>query len=320
MSKPANKTLVGTFVIGAILLAVVAIIVFGSGRYFTNRFVNVMYFHSSVKGLNVGSPLMFRGVKIGAVKSIDLRYDAKDLSFLICVYVEIDPGRMVYIDHQPGTQHTEDLIKKGLRAQLEPQSMVTGHLAINLDFFPGKPAKLMGLDKRYPEIPTISSGMDDLLTEAEQLPLKELVTKAIHTLDGLDRLVNSPQMASNIQTLNDSLESTKAILGKIDRQTDPLLASMKEGVDEFRTIARKGEGLPDKIGQALEATLSTLHQAESTLLSAQEVASGDSALAQQVDGTLREVSDTARSFRFLGDYLQRHPEALLRGKRIEKGE
>ena len=320
MSKPASKTLIGAFVAGALLLAVVAIIVFGSGRFFTKTLINVMYFHGSVKGLNVGSPLMFRGVKIGAVKNIELRYDARDLSFLICVYAEIDPKRMVYVGHEPGTQHTEELIKKGLRARLELQSMVTGQLVINLDFFPDKPVRLLGIDKRYEEIPTISSEIDEFISAAGQLPLKEMAAKVIHTLDGIDRIVNSPKMSSSLDSLSGSLKEARAMLGKVDRQIDPVLATIKESSDSFRDIVRKGEGVPDKVEKALEAALSTLHQAESTLLSAQEVASGDSTLVRQVDVTLREVSDTARSFRFLSDYLQRHPEALIQGKKTEKGE
>ena len=302
MSKPASKTLIGAFVIGALLLAVVAIIVFGSGRFFTKTLINVMYFHGSVKGLNVGSPLMFRGVKIGAVKNIELRYDARDLSFLICVYAEIDPKRMVYVGHEPGHPAHRGVDQEGTKGTaLELQSMVTGQLVINLDFFPDKPVRLLGIDKRYEEIPTISSEIDELISAAGQLPLKEMAAKVIHTLDGIDRIVNSPKMSSSLDSLSGSLKEARAMLGKVDRQIDPVLATIKESSDSFRDIVRKGEGVPDKVEKALEAALSTLHQAESTLLSAQEVASGDSTLVRQVDATLREVSDTARSFRFLSD-------------------
>src|SRR5512142_3288249 len=112
MSKTASKTLIGAFVIGAVVLAVILLIILGSGRLFSRTFINVMYFRGSVKGLNVGSPVLFRGVKIGSVKRIALLYDALDLSFLIPVYVEIDSSKMVYVGHKPGTQHTADLIKK----------------------------------------------------------------------------------------------------------------------------------------------------------------------------------------------------------------
>ncbi|HEX9024458.1 MAG TPA: MlaD family protein, partial [Geobacteraceae bacterium] len=76
MSKTASKTLIGAFVLGAVALAIVLLIILGSGRLFSRTFINVMYFRGSVKGLNVGAPVMFRGVKVGSVKKIELIYDA----------------------------------------------------------------------------------------------------------------------------------------------------------------------------------------------------------------------------------------------------
>jgi paraquat-inducible protein B len=279
-----------------------------------------MYFHNSVKGLNVGSPVLFRGVRIGSVKNIELRYDGKDLSFLISVLAEFDPRKMVYIGHAPGTEHTDELIKKGLRARLELQSMVTGQLAINLDFFPDRPALLLGLDTTYPEIPTIASEIDEFLNTAEQIPLKELAQKAMSALEGIDRIVNSPKVATGLDALSESLKEVKTVVRKIDNQIDPVLANMKDASDSLQRIVRKGDTLPEQMEKSLIAVQDTMKQAEKTLASAQEIASADSTLIQQVDGTLREVGDTARSVRFLTEYLHRHPEALIHGKKVVKGE
>ena len=81
MSKPASKTLIGVFVIGAIALAVLAVVVFGSGRFFSEKMPLVMYFEGSVAGLNIGSPVMFRGVKVG----ICLLYTSDAADDLLCV-------------------------------------------------------------------------------------------------------------------------------------------------------------------------------------------------------------------------------------------
>ncbi len=89
MSKQANKTVIGAFVVGAIALAVAAIMIFAGGKFLTRYNTYVMYFPGSVKGLNVGAPVVFRGVKIGSVKTIDLRYDSKTLQVQIPVLVEI---------------------------------------------------------------------------------------------------------------------------------------------------------------------------------------------------------------------------------------
>ena len=136
MSKAASKTLIGAFVIGAIALAVIAVIIFGSGKFFTKRPVYVMFFEGSVKGLNEGSQVNFRGVKIGSVKDIELKFDAKDLAFLIPVYVEIDPTKVTGFKGTIGREEAwEELIQKGLRAQLELQSVLTGQLMINVTSF-----------------------------------------------------------------------------------------------------------------------------------------------------------------------------------------
>ena len=320
MGKPASNTLIGAFIAGAVVLAVAAVIIFGSGRFFTKTFANVMYFRDSVKGLNVGAPVLFRGVKIGSVRNIELRYDGKDLSFLICVLVEFDPRRMVYIGHAPGTEHTDELIKKGLRARLELQSMVTGQLAINLDFFPDRPARLLGLDTKYPEIPTIASEIDEFINTAQQIPLKELAQKAMSALEGIDRIVNSPKVATGLDALSESLKEVRTVVHKIDNQIDPVLANMKDASDSLQRIVRKGDTLPEQMEKSLIVVQDTMKQAEKTLASAQEIASADSTLIQQVDGTLREVGDTARSVRFLTEYLHRHPEALIHGKKVVKGE
>lgn len=148
MSKPASKTLIGVFVIGAIALAVLAVVVFGSGRFFSEKMPLVMYFEGSVAGLNIGSPVMFRGVKVGIVKDIVLRFDAKDVSFLIPVYVELDPKKFLVIGKFTDEEELDrTLINKGLRATLELQSMVTGQLMVNLDFHPGNQQKSSDLTK-----------------------------------------------------------------------------------------------------------------------------------------------------------------------------
>ena len=315
MGKTANKTLIGIFVIGAVALVVIAVVVFGSSRLFSNSFINVMYFEGSVKGLNVGSPVMLRGVKVGFVKKIELRYDARDLtSFIIPVYVEIDPSRMVYIGHKPGTQHTEELIKNGLRAVLEMQSMVTGQLAINLDLFPDKPVKLYGIDKDYPEIPTIPSGLEELLKTAQQMPLKELMNKIMLSIEGIEKIVSSPKVASSLSALDVSLKELSAILVKIDSQAGPVMTNLKDMSLSVKEIARKGEGLPEQLDKTLVVAQDALKQAEKALHSIQGFTSDNSTLSQEANVTLREVSGAARSIRILVDYLQQHPESLIQGK------
>jgi paraquat-inducible protein B len=321
MSKPASKTLIGAFVIGAVVLAVIAVIIFGSGRFFAEKMHLVMYFEGSVTGLNVGSPVMFRGVKVGAVKDIVLRFNTNDISFLIPVYAELDPRKFLVIGKISDEQKLDKvLIKKGLRAALELQSMVTGQLMINLDFHPGKPAKIIGLDKQYTEIPTIKSGLEQLLETADEIPLKELFTKLLSAIEGVDKAVNSPQFTSSLATMNEGLKDAKRILTKIDNEIDPILENVKISSQSVREIFKKGEDVPAQIGETLLVIQKTLEKAEVTLNSIEGLASENSTVVLEVDNTLREISETAHSVRMLSDYLQRYPESLIWGKKPLKGE
>ena len=323
MGKRASKTLVGAFVLGAVALAVVAVIVLGLGRIFRHPFVNVMYFQGSVKGLSVGSPVMFRGVRIGSVKKIELRYDGRDLSFLVPVYVEIDPATMVYVGHKPGQQHTRELINKGLRAQLQMQSFVTGQLMVDLDFFGReKPAVLFGLDKRYDEIPTIPAEFEELSKKVEDLPIRELFDKLLSVSSGLDRLVNSPDTQTTVQTIKETAKELKKTIAAINAQIAPVMGNIRDSSEAFRSITRNVDaalagdnGIPVQISQTLKAAQDALRQADKALSSVDALVADKASVLDSADASLEEITNAARSFRILTDLLERHPEALIRGKK-----
>jgi paraquat-inducible protein B len=321
MSKAASKTLIGAFVLGAIALGVISVVVFGSGKFFTKRPVYVMFFEGSVKGLNEGSPVNFRGVNIGSVKDIELKFDAKGLNFLIPVYVEIDPTKITGAKSTIGSVEVwEELTQKGLRAQLELQSFVTGQLMINVDFFPGKPARYIGMDKRYPEIPTVSSPLDELLRTAEQLPLKELFDKLLKSIEGIERVANSPQIGSSLESLSEGLKESRKILAKIDGEIGPLMTNLKETSDSIKTFADKSQNVPAAMEKTLDTAKASLKQAEKTFISVQKLASDNSVLVYQIDSALEEVTKASRSVRSLSDYMYRHPESIIKGKRTTKGD
>jgi paraquat-inducible protein B len=153
VSARANPTAIGAFVVGAIALAVAGLVILGGLQIFKKELPFVMFFEGSLGGLDIGAPVEIRGVKIGTVTRIRLFARKQQ----IAVYVNIDPsllpkgsevvaGKVVAV---------EELIKDGLRAQLQTQSLLTGQLLIYLDYFPGTPIVLTRLDPTVPEIPTV---------------------------------------------------------------------------------------------------------------------------------------------------------------------
>src|SRR5208283_1209649 len=173
MSKKVNKTVIGVFVVGALVLLMCSIVVFGSGELFkrTNKFV--LYFDGSVKGLAIGAPVMFRGVSIGTVKDISLIYDSKAGTIMLPVIVEIEQGRIKGAPSFGNLDGDKKMIALGLRGNLEVQSFLTGQLMISFDFYPDKPAKLRGIANQYPELPTLPSS-PDIFETMNEIPVKEI--------------------------------------------------------------------------------------------------------------------------------------------------
>jgi paraquat-inducible protein B len=333
MSKQASKSLIGVFVLGAIVLVVAGIVIFGSGKFFTKVNKNVMFFEGSVKGLQIGAPVMFHGVQIGHVTDIVLEVNARDLKAFIPVYIEIYQRKIAPMgeDHIYDQRFLQALIKKGLRAQLQLQSFVTGQLMVNLDFYPNAPIRLVGLEKQYTEIPTIPSSLEQLTKKIEELPLKEIADRLNETLAGINRLVNSRDLQASIGSLNQMLKDSDALVKNLNATVGPLASDIRGTTDAARaTFAqaektlRFDEGAPGQIASSIKETLSeanaTLKETQTAVANLNRIAVQNANLGYEIGMTLEQISELSRSIRVLADYLERHPEALLRGKSPAKGE
>jgi paraquat-inducible protein B len=259
MSKPISKSLIGAFVVGAVALLLVAIAIFGSGRFFAKRLVVVMFFEGSVKGLNVGAPVMFRGVPIGNVTDIEIVVNRKDGTVRIPVHAEFDPKRF-QVSGAKGErfvplERLPEQIADGLRAQLELQSFVTGQLMINVDYYPGTPVVLVGAEADAPEIPTIPSALQRLVKKFEDLPIEEIVQNVNVAVTGVARLVNSPELSSAITDVSQAATELKGLVGNVNRRVGPLMATIQQSVKEYGELAQDaGEELAS-VRQSVQETL-----------------------------------------------------------------
>ncbi len=338
MSKPVNKTVIGLFVVVAIALLVAAILILGSGKFFKHNPTFVMYFQGSVKGLSVGSPVVFRGVKVGTVTDIKMLFNPKDLSVMIPVYVELEEGSLETVK---GSQSTEayatkahrglhgfndfarELIKRGVRAQLEMQSIVTGQLMVALDFYPDKPATLVGADPRYVEIPTIRTPLQELAKRFENLPIEEIIAKVNAAMGGIEKLVNSSEILRTIEATRQAVNDTRSLVQDVDHHVNPLAARMTDVATHLDQLATRLESQIEPLASSVTKTSDeakvTLKKAQAAMGNIEDLAGEDSIVSYQLAKTLDELGSAARSLRQLSDTIQHQPDALIFGKKNTGG-
>jgi paraquat-inducible protein B len=332
MAKQANRMMIGGFVVIAVIIMAASLVVFGSGKFFKKTDEYIMHFDGSIKGLNVGAPVLFQGVQIGSVTSIVLRADNKQGTLERPVIIEIEPDRFQLRegqDHRDPEESIPDLIDRGLRAVLTMQSFITGQLMIELDFYPDTPVNLKNIDKDYLEIPTIPSTTERLAQTLQDLDLKGMANHLEDTLAGIDRLVNDPDLKASIgelkgvmtdarqlvQNLNsrigplaDDLDATlrdaRKMVNNVDGQIGPIAGNVNKTVEDFGTLARDADARLGSVADNLDRALSSVRG----------VISDDAPLIVELEETLREISAAARSIRQLANSLEQHPEALIQGK------
>jgi len=329
MSKQANKTVIGIFVVVAIALVVAAVLILGSGKFFKQTMKAVCYFEGSVGGLNIGAPVVFRGVRIGSVTDVILRVDSAKLIFTIPVYIEIEPDKFDVIGVRPRElgQNLKTFIDRGLRASLETQSIVTGQMQVGLDFKPDKPAKFaeMRYDAKTPEIPTVPTPMQELAKKIQKLPIEEIFDKLSSTLDAIHKVVQSPEIVEAIRSLNLAVGDVRKLVQNVDNRVGPLASSIEGTVSDYGKLARNADskidtlslGLGDtikEIQKAVSGIEKTLGEVQSTLAEAKRTLSEDSTLSYEITETLEEIQKGARSIRRLADGLKRQPESVIWGK------
>jgi len=261
MSKQANKKAVGAFVLVALALGVAAIIIFGSGKFFAKKSEYVAYFQGSVKGLSVGAPVVFRGVKIGQVTKIMIYADEREQTFEIPVFMEIDPESFKALEPvaESREQFLQALIKKGLRAQLQMQSLVTGQLMINIDFYPNSPARIidgqnMKIPKDVIEIPTIETPLQKIEKTLQELPISEIVTSISASLQGIERIVTSGDVTKSLDNLKQSMDDIRSLAQHLNDKVDPLSADLSQTLKDAKSH-RKSEQPGGSSGSQFEKHL-----------------------------------------------------------------
>jgi paraquat-inducible protein B len=232
-----------------------------------------MYVEGSARGLVVGSPVTFFGIHAGQVIDMQLEYDLSDDSFKIPVLIEMEPDRLTIVGQEADKKlpTIEDLVSRGLRAQLRSGSLLTGQLLIDFEVYPDADIAEVYYEDGIPVLPTVptsmaamKSSLQGLMHKIEKMPLEEIGQNLNGVLEGVNKLANSADMRETLKNLNKATAQLNTTLATAD--------GVVAGFDE------------------------------------------SSPAYQDIRKTLNELTAAARSLRLMMDYLERHPDALIKGK------
>jgi len=266
-----------------------------SEKIYTHKNKYLLHFDSGVRGLKIGAPVELQGIQIGQVLDVNLEFDVEKEAFRIPVLIETEPDRIKATGKFPEGAEKERvmdyLVGKGMRAQLKTGSLITGQLLVAIDMHPEAEPAEINWEGSYPEIPTVPTAMEEITTsltqilkKLEKLPIEQIGNDLRDTVAGAKRLVNSPDLKKSVTALNETLNQAQIFVAALNTDVAP----------------------------ELKTAVSNLNAA---LVQAQKLAKSlNSNVAPQAERTLKEFQSAARSIKVWAEYLERHPEALIRGK------
>lgn len=330
MSKQANPLAIGAFLVGALILLTAGVMIFGGSDFFKDKKRFVIFFDSALNGLNVGAPVKLQGVQIGNVNEISLVMDSATGRIFKPVVIEIDPALLQDLSVQQSGGHSKKqrmqdaqrMIDAGLKGRLETQSLLTGLLYVDLNFYSDKPINLVKLDyKNLPELPSVPTTVDEIRNTADeifnrvrQLPLEEITKNMADTLDSMHGLLESDNTKKSMAALAKSLQETQRLMSSLNDQIGPLMVNANSALTETRTTLQdfNKELLPvlKAAEQSLNAATKMMEGSQNALTAVETMAAPDAQLGQ----TLVEMRNAARSLRDLTESLERRPESLIYGK------
>jgi paraquat-inducible protein B len=332
-----SPAVVGIFVLGAMLLGVVALLTFGGVNFFSKPQRFEVYFDESIHGLDLGSPVKLRGVRVGRVVGLSVRYATTGNRAVVAVVCEL--SRNIITDQTGQAIDVSDraelqtLVDHGLRAQLGVVGLATGMLFVELDFYdprqyPAEAGRIDGQRVVVPAVPsTISeyqASLTEILSDLKRVDfaglsrnLKTMLATANEKLQAIDtarlseRWVKAadavaataadPEIKKAFVNLNAAGDDLRGLVAKLDQQVQPTSDKLAQTLDEAR--------------KALDEARKALVAFNAAADSARKLIAAQSGLGQEADKTLVQLRETAAAVQRLADFLERNPNAVITGRK-----
>jgi paraquat-inducible protein B len=349
VKRKASPTRIGLFMLGAIALLVTAVALVTGGGLFVSRERALAYFEGSVYGLQIGAPVVFRGVRLGSVVGIGVVYQGRPGQYAIPVELEIERDRIEDVQGGNGSVTVADLVAQGLTAQLSTQSLLTGLLYVDLDLgrdretpAPGAAASAPAGAHGLPVIPTVATPVQALQKQLRNLDVEQLLSDVAAVAAGARQFVANPRLQHTMDELAQASSELRQLLARVDKRVGPLADALQGTLAETRRTAatlggevtRAGQAV-DRVGQAADRVSATMgrydriaESAQPALDSVQRAAADlaltaqalrsasadDAGVLPQIERAAQEMARASRAVRDLADLLERQPEALIRGR------
>jgi len=329
MSQKANPTLIGAFVFGAIIIGIGAILFFGSANLFSKKQLFETYFNQSVNGLGVGSNVKYKGVTVGKVTKVQLKFQGTGEAPVVKVLYEINTDNLLNkygLTIDLGDRKVHDrAVANGFRAKLDFESLISGQLFIALDFYKDtNPPELHAEgNPDVFEIPPQPSDIDAILAD---------LTKAIGNIGSVDfsSLAKDLQAvlksaregidAMHLDQLGNSLDKAASSISNLadGQQVKTALSSARESFEQLTVTLKNLNPAVDDLKPTLDQAKAALTNLQKSTAELNRILKPDSALRYQLDSSLSEISAAAASIQQLSDFLQRNPNSLIFGRKPSK--
>lgn len=346
----ASPALIGLFVVGALVMIFATVLLLTGNKLFARKEQVVMHFEGSIYGLQVGAPVVFRGVRLGSVTSIGLSYDPSHDEFSIPVIAELDRNKIKLVGKP--TESTRDdlsttaMVKRGLRAQLSMQSLLTGQLYVDLDFRAEKPSRRLQdadpTEAGLVEIPTVATAIQEFQHQIDGLDFRRMIEDLSQIASSARKLVSAPQVQAMMDEVLATTRNVNRLVVQLNRRADPLaqaaqgtLGATQQAMERLGDAATRAGSASDKLGtasdklgSASDAATGMLRDDAPVVRSVQQAADelarsaaalrqttrDDGLLMQRVEQALQDVSRAARAVRELADELEQQPQSVITGK------
>lgn len=322
MSKKANPTVLGLFIVSGAGLLLAGVVLFSSLKLFSKHWENILYFDTSLNGLSEGAPVKYRGVAIGSVKKVMIHFNQKTNDYFMPVIIELQDKLLQHRLDDPeefrGGSGLDSAIEHGLRATLKADSLVTGVLFVELNTVTNAPPPVFHQLKRiYAEIPTRSTDLSQLLENLGRVDFKGIETKLSQLITSVDTALGTLKLGEMSAGVTNLLTSFNRFASSPEL-TNTLL-SVQKTMTEYQRLAEKLNGrvdpLADSVTNALAQASQTLAQLRVGVENLGGMVSSDSPLQRELHVALEQIADAAQSIAALADFLERNPNALLTGRK-----